>query len=113
MPMTEAPKCESDAFIMNEVQLILAEQRTSLAALRTGIAVFALPLTVLSVLIATSKYYDIARVLHWIIPLMAICGAMVVLGCYLIIRSIIRLHRHDRLILKLKHKHSRITEFVD
>lgn len=111
--MSESPKCEFDTFVINEVQLILAEKRTSLAAMRTGIAVFALPLSVLSVLIATSKYYDVAQVLHWIIPLLAISGAMVALGCYLIIRSIVRLHRHDRLILNLKRKHSRVAEFVD
>ncbi len=111
--MSGLEETKSDGIIINEVQLILAEKRTSLAAMRTGIAVFALPLSVLSVLIATSRYYDVARVLHWIIPLLAISGAMVVLGCYLIIRSIVRLHRHDRLILKLKHKHSRIAEFVD
>ena len=113
MQITESPECESDAFIITEVQLILAEKRTSMAAMRTGIAVFALPLSVLSVLIATSQYYDAARVLQWIIPLVAICVALVVLGSYLIIRSIIRLHRHDYLISKLKQKHSRIADFVD
>ena len=35
---------QSDALIINEAQLILAEKRTSMAAMRTGIAVFALPL---------------------------------------------------------------------
>lgn len=45
----------SDTIIINEVQLLLAKKRTSLAAMRTGIALFALPLTIRSVLIATSK----------------------------------------------------------
>jgi uncharacterized membrane protein YkgB len=103
----------SDGVIINEVQLLLAEKRTSLAALRTGIAVFALPLSVLSILIATSKYYDVTKVMHWLVPLLALCGAMVVLGSYLIIHSIVRIHRHDRLILGLKQKHSRIAEFIE
>lgn len=47
-----------DPVIINEVQLLLAEKRTSLAVMRTGIAMLALPLSVISVLIATSKYYD-------------------------------------------------------
>ena len=43
---------------INKVQLILAEKRTPLAVMRTGIAVFVLPLSVLSALVATSKFYD-------------------------------------------------------
>ena len=104
---------KSEAVIINEVQLILAEKRTSLAALRTGIAVFALPLTVMSVLIATSKYYDIIQVLHLLVPLLTICGALILLGTYLIWRSIIRLHRQDKLIAGIKRKHSTIAEFID
>jgi uncharacterized membrane protein YkgB len=111
--LSENSEKESDVIMINEVQLILAEKRTSLAAMRTGIAVFALPLSVLSVLIATSKYYEMVQVIHWLIPVLAISGAMVLLGSYLIIRSIIRIHRHDRLILKLKQKHSRIAEFIE
>ena len=37
-----------DNVIFGEIQVLLAEKRTALASLRTGIAVFALPLTVLS-----------------------------------------------------------------
>ena len=48
-----------DSIVINEVQLLLAEKRTSLAVMRTGIAVLALPLSVIGLLIATSKYYNI------------------------------------------------------
>ena len=106
-------KTEPDNIIINEVQLILAEKRTSLATMRTGIAVFALPLTVLSVLIATSKYYDIIHVLHLLVPLFLVCAALVLLGSYLIIRSIIKIRHHDRIISELKRKHSRIADFLD
>lgn len=106
-------KTEPDNIIINEVQLILAEKRTSLATMRTGIAVFALPLTVLSVLIATSKYYDIIHVMHLLVPLFLVCAALVLLGSYLIIRSIIKIRHHDRIILELKRKHSRIADFID
>ena len=41
-----------DELIFGEIQVLLAEKRTALASLRTGIAVFALPLSVLSALIA-------------------------------------------------------------
>lgn len=116
---TERTREEKDAtpqgiaVIINEVQLILAEKRTSLATLRTGIAVFALPLSVLSVLIATSKYYDIYHVLSLLLPLLVLCAALVLLGTYLIVRAIIRIHRYDVLIQHMKEKHSQIAEFID
>jgi hypothetical protein len=111
--MPEQEKTDSDGILINEIQLVLAEKRTWLATLRTGIAVFALPLSVLGLLIATSKYYDIVQVLDWLIPLLAICGALAVLGSYLIVRSIAHLHRQDRLILKLKKEHSRMAKLMD
>jgi uncharacterized membrane protein YkgB len=107
------PENIPQGIIINEAQLILAEKRTSLSVMRTGITVFVLPLSVLSVLIATSKYYDIFQVMHLILPLLAICGALVVLGTYLIVRAIIRIRHHDNLILQLKRKHMWISEYID
>ena len=99
--------------IINEIQLLLAEKRTSLATLRTGIAVFVLPLSVLSVLIATSKYYNILHVMHLLLPLLGLCAALIALGAYLIIHAIMRIRQQDRHILEIKRKHSRIAEFMD
>lgn len=102
-----------DPIVINEVQLLLAEKRTSLAALRTGIAVLALPLSVISVLIATSKYYDVFNVLHLLIPLGILNVLLLFIGFYLIIRSIIRLRHYDGLIQAIKMKSRVIKEFVD
>ena len=73
----------------------------------------ALPLSVLSLLVATSKLYDITHVLHWMIPLVLICFCLTALGAYLILRAIIRIHHYDQLILKLKSRYSAIAEFLD
>src|SRR5882724_1829204 len=102
-----------DNNLFGEIQLILAEKRTSLAALRTGIAVFALPLSVLSVLVATSKLYDVFKVLQFLVPLLALCACLVVLGSYLIIRSVRHIHKYERFLRELKRKHSTIAEFID
>ena len=102
-----------DAVVLNEMQLLLAEKRTSLAAMRTGIAVFAFPLSVLSVLIATSKSYEIHEVLHWLVPLILLNLGLVVLGIYLITRAVVRIRHYDRLIDKLKSKHTRLAELLD
>jgi hypothetical protein len=98
--------------LFGEVQLILAEKRTSLASLRTGIAVFALPLSVLGLLVATSRYYETNRVLPLLLPLLGLSAALVFLGGFLIVRSIRHIHRHDRMIQSLKQKHSAIAEYI-
>ena len=102
-----------DPIVINEVQLILAEKRTSLAVMRTGIAVLALPLSVMSLLIATSKYYDVLKVLDFLIPLGVINLVLIVFGVYLIIRSITRMRHYDRFINDIKRKHSIIGEFIE
>lgn len=103
----------TDSIAINEVQLILAEKRTSLAVMRTGIAVLALPLSVMSVLIATSKYYDVLHVLHFLVPLGVLNLVLIVFGVYLIIRSIIRMKHYDRFIHEIKRKHSILGEFIE
>jgi hypothetical protein len=102
-----------DAMTFNEVQLLLAEKRTSLSTMRTGIAVFVFPLSVLSVLIATSKSYELDKVMLWLVPLILLNLGLVVLGIYLITRAVIRIHHYDRVIDKLKSKHSRLAELLD
>ena len=104
---------ESDAIIINEAQLILAEKRTSMAAMRTGIAVFALPLSVLGLLIATSRHYDILHVLPLIIPLGIMLTGLIILGSYLVVHALRKIHNYDRMILKLKGCHSKLSQFLD
>ncbi len=106
-------KTDLNAIAINAAQLLLAEKRTSLAVMRTGIAVFVLPLTIMSFLIVTSKLYDVFSVLHFLIPLAIFCLALIVLGTYLVIRSIIRMQHYNHLILKIKKSHSVIGEFID
>jgi uncharacterized membrane protein YidH (DUF202 family) len=99
--------------ILGEIQVLLAEKRTALSSLRTGIAIFALPLSVLSVLIATSRYYSFEKVMPLLVPLLVLNLGLVVLGSWLIYHSIHRLHRYDRLIRELTQKNREIADFVD
>jgi len=92
---------------------MLAEKRTSLSVMRTGIAVLALPLSVLSILIATSKYYDIFHVMKMLIPLIVINAILIIIGSFLVVRSFLKIHHHASLIQKFKKKHSTISEFID
>lgn len=101
-----------DAFLINEIQLLLAEKRTSLAFLRTGIAVIALPLSLVSFLIATSEHYRLIRVWPLLTPLLLACLALVVFGVFLIRSAVLKIRRADQLIQKLKKKNTAIAEFI-
>jgi uncharacterized membrane protein YidH (DUF202 family) len=104
---------EDEGILINEIQLLLAEKRTSLSTIRTGIAVLALPLSVMGLLVATSKYYSVVHVLALFIPLVALCSALIVTGSYLIIRAIVRLRHHDQHIIELKNKNGEIADLIE
>lgn len=104
---------DPDHFLFDEIQLILAEKRTSLSTLRTGIAIFALPLSVLSVLVATSRYYEPAKVMVLLIVLIILNLGLVLLGAYLIVHALLKIRRFDALIRDIKLKHSAVAEFLD
>jgi len=111
--MPDETVCQSQTFVINEVQLILAEKRTALATLRTGIATLAIPLSVLSVLIATSRYYDIVHVMHLLLPLLALCAAITLLGFFLVLRAVRRIKHYDRMIQEVKRENRQIAAFID
>jgi uncharacterized membrane protein YidH (DUF202 family) len=91
--------------IINEMQLLLSEKRTSLSVLRTGITVLLFPLSVLTVLLATSRYFDITHQLKLAIPLAAICIGFFILGIYLIIKAARHIRKCD-LAASMLLKHS-------
>jgi len=97
---------------INEITMILAEKRTSLAVLRTGVALFALPLSILGLLIATSKYWDLAEQWHLFLPIFVMCNFLIILGVYLIIRSIRRIHHCDLIIKKIKDTSNELTKLM-
>jgi uncharacterized membrane protein YidH (DUF202 family) len=111
METDEPPKL--DNLIFGQIQVLLAEKRTSLSALRTGIAIFALPLSVLSVLIATSRYYNFGKVMPLLAPLLLLNLGLVVLGSWLIYHSIHHIHRLDHRIRELTKKYQSIAEFIE
>jgi uncharacterized membrane protein YidH (DUF202 family) len=102
-----------DELIFGEIQVLLAEKRTSLATMRTGIAVFALPLSVLSALIATSRYYSMEKVMPLLAPLLLLNLGLIVLGSWLVFRSIHRIHHYERRIRELSDKYRSIGEFIE
>lgn len=112
--MSEVPPGppENELFTFTEVQLLLAEKRTALSALRTGIAIFAFPLSVFSVLIATSKFYQPDKVLQWLIPLLLLTAGLIGLGIYLVVHAFRRIRHYDRLIEEFKRTNPRLAVLI-
>jgi hypothetical protein len=102
-----------DSLILGEIQVLLSEKRTALSTMRSGIAVFALPLSVLSVLIATSRNYNIGHVMPLLVPLLFLNLGLVVLGSWLVFRSLRHVHRYDRRIRELTQKYRSLAEVID
>lgn len=99
--------------VVGEVQLLLAEKRTSLAVMRTGIAVLALPLSVLGLLVATSKYYDLQTVLHLFLLVVLICICLIGFGGYLVVRSLRHILHQERMMQEIKERHAEIQRYMD
>jgi uncharacterized membrane protein YidH (DUF202 family) len=111
--MDQASPAQFDSVVANEVQLILAEKRTALSVLRVGIAVMVLPVSVLSVLVTTSRFYDPTQVVSLFVALMGATAGLMGLGLYLIVHSIRRIHRYERMVRQIKIKHSAMAEFIE
>ena len=105
-------QAQQDILGINQVQLLLSEKRTSLSVMRTGIAMLALPLSIFSALIATSKYYNIADVWLLLTLVSGINLLLLVFSIYLIIRSLLRMHNYDRIINQIKQQHSTLKQFL-
>jgi len=102
-----------DTVVINEIQLLLAEKRTYLALLRTGIAVIVLPLSLISFLIATSQHYQVVRVWPLLVPVLIACFLLVVFGVLLIRSALLKLRHAERMIHELKAQNAVLARFVD
>ena len=111
--MSTNDEVSSERLLIDEIQLLLDEKRAFLSMMRTGIFILIAQLLIISILIVTSRFYEIISVLHMIIPFYAINIALMSLGCYLIIHAFFRIRHYDYAILQLKKKHWRIAELVD
>lgn len=87
---------------MAQIQVLLAEKRTSLAVFRTGAVLLALPISIITVLITTSDFYTVENVWQFFTFLIAVCTALVVMGLYMCVRSWRRVRKVDHRVDFLK-----------
>lgn len=99
--------------IINEVELILSEKRTALSVLRTGIAIIMFPLSVLTVLVATSRSFDIKEALIFAVPLGLFCLVFFIYGVFLVVRSSISIKKYDEVAKKLLRQSNYLSQLLD
>lgn len=88
--------------IMSEVQLLLAEKRTAFALLRTGVTVSLVPLSLWTVLVATSRLYNVFDVMWLLVPLMLVAAALFALGLYLISHALAHMRHIENVMMGLR-----------
>lgn len=96
--------------LINEINLVLAEKRTSLSVMRTGLAALALPVSVFSVLVVISRYYEPLEVMYLLAPLLGLCVALTILGAYMIVKSLRRISQLSRVVIDLKKQNENLRE---
>ncbi|MBD3405443.1 MAG: hypothetical protein GF411_04810 [Candidatus Lokiarchaeota archaeon] len=77
------------------IRTIEAEKRTHLAELRTGIGIMTIPLSLLTILIATSNYYNVYDVLGFVVALVIGIVTLFVIGGTLVRRAFRRIKNSE------------------
>lgn len=103
----------SEQSIIKAIRLLLDEKRASLAVMRTGILIIVVQLFALSILITTSRHYEIVEVKHMAVLFFSLNAFLFLLAMYLIISSLLRIRRNDRSIERLKKRNKRIAELIE
>ena len=99
--------------LAQEIQLLLAEKRTALSVLRTGVGISVLPLGIFSLLIATSGNYNTTGVLHLMIPVIAVCIALFIFSGYLVARAMKKISMLENRIHKTTHQSAAFETLLD
>ncbi|MHA1938330.1 MAG: hypothetical protein ACXABV_07115 [Candidatus Thorarchaeota archaeon] len=79
------------------IRTIDAEKRTHLAELRTGIGILTIPMSLLTILIATSDYYSVSDVLALVGGLVIGIVILLLIGAHLVFSSLRKIRGDDRL----------------
>ena len=98
--MADKYDVEKSSLVLDELLTLHQEKRTALAMIGIGIATLIAQISILSFLIATSKYYQWMEVVHLVIPFILLNLIVFGIAGYLIFRSIIKMHQLDRRMIR-------------
>ncbi len=90
----------SQSIKQEKIMTLLSEKRTVLSEFRTGITTLILPLSIITLLVATSKYYNIKEIPYMFTSLIVVCIILFLIGGYLTIKPMSRLREIDKKLRK-------------
>lgn len=88
--------------LLGEVQILLADKRTSYALLRTGVTIGLVPLSIWTVLVATSSLWNPFQVMWLLLPVMGIASLLFITGLYLVFHAWEHLRHTERVLRGLR-----------
>jgi hypothetical protein len=98
--------------VMSEVQLLLAEKRTAFALLRTGVSVSLVPLSIWTVLVATSRLWNPFEVMWLLAPILVLATALFLLGVALVLHALGHVRHVDRVMQGLRQKDTLLEDLL-
>lgn len=84
------------------VRTIEAEKRTALAFMRTGIMIATVSLSIFTVLISASKFYDAWSAIIPLTILLSICSSLLLLGIWMVVKAFKKIRSCDKKINAVK-----------
>jgi uncharacterized membrane protein YidH (DUF202 family) len=93
------------------IRTVDAEKRTHLAELRTGIGILTIPMSLLTILIATSNYYHLSQVFGLVVALIAGIVVLFFIGGFLVYSALPRLRDVNKLRLECDDLSCLISKF--
>lgn len=102
----------NEQLLLNEIQLLLAEKRTYYALLRTGVAIFTLPIPLLAILLATNEYHRIFFNAWIACTILGFLITISLVGLSLFYKAEKKVKRLDRMIRLIEKENKRIAEIL-
>lgn len=102
---------EQETLLVNEISLLLSEKRTYLSILRTGVAIFGLSVTVLSVLVAITEYREFFTGGAFV-GIIVVLGAIALIGLGLTVQAERKVRRIDHMVKRIEKESKRVAEIV-
>ena len=104
---------DENALIVEEIQFFLQEKRTALKAIRLGIAVILAQISAVGFLVTAFRNHAFVQAMYRADILVVLGAIFMGTAIYLFVYPLIRIHRLNRKILKLKQKHSKMLNFTN
>lgn len=103
---------DNQVVIIHEIELLLAEKRTYFSLLRTGLAIFTVPLTVIAVLAATVEYHNLFNSLSLGAVTIGTLAVVALIGLIMFFRAEEKIKAVNNKIVDLEQAHDHVDDII-